>query len=76
MQGTHWQSDNQAFWDILSEVVRDGPAWDYISGFETTKPGQGSKGDGRGAYFALVAQAFQQTNVRAIKQEARTAAHS
>ena len=70
MTGPHWQSDNADFWQILSRLVRDGPGWDFIRGFE--KRGRGD-GDGRGAYLALYGQAFQYTNVRLIKSQARDA---
>ena len=68
MKGPHWQSDNADFWQILGRLVRDGPGWDFIRGFE--KRGDG---DGRGAYLALYNQAFQHTNVRLIKSQARDA---
>ena len=65
MVGTHWDSDNTSFWQIISKLVRDGPGWDYIRTFE--KKGDG---DGRGAYMALYKQAYQYSNVRALKSEA------
>ena len=65
LDGTHWHSDNTSFWQILSNLVRDGPGWDYIRRFE-----KNGDGDGRGAFMALKAQAFQYTNVRMIRQEA------
>ena len=65
MDGTHWESDNSSFWQILSKLVRDGPGWDYIRKFE-----KNGDGDGRKAYLLLVEQAFQFTNVEQITDEA------
>ena len=65
MEGTHWESDNSSFWQILSKLVRDGPGWDYIRKFE-----KNGDGDGRKAYLSLVEQAFQFTNVEQITDEA------
>ena len=67
LSGTHWESDNASFWQILSRLVRDGPGWDYIRSFE--KKGDG---DGRKAYLKLYSHANEYTNVRGIKSEART----
>jgi hypothetical protein len=63
---THYETDNAALWQILSELVRDGPGWDFIRKFE-------KKGDGNGrkAYKAIYEQAFQHTNVSMIKAKAR-----
>ena len=61
LKGPHWGSDNNALWQILSNLVREGPGWDYIRQFETA-----GGGNGRGAYQALSKQAFQHTNSMAI----------
>ena len=61
LKGPHWGSDNNALWQILSNLVREGPGWDYIRQFETA-----GGGNGRGAYQALSKQAYQHTNSMAI----------
>ena len=66
LNGPHWGSDNNSTWQIISNLVRDGPGWDFIRKFER----QGG-GDGRGAYAALYTQAYQHTHVRTLWMEAK-----
>ena len=68
LAGTHWESDNTSFWQVLSRLVRDGPGWDYIRHYEKS-----GEGDGRAAFWALHAQAYQFSSRRIIKNEARKA---
>jgi hypothetical protein len=65
MEGTHWETDNTSLWQILSNLVRDGPGWDYIQVFEKR-----GNGDGRSAFLELKAQAYQFSNVRLMTDEA------
>lgn len=46
LTGPDYQQDNDAVWQVLYHVTHDGPGWDWISSFSSSR-------NGRGAYQAL-----------------------
>jgi len=65
LEGPHWGSDNNSRWQIISNLVRDGPGWDFVWKFERR-----GGGDGCSAYAALYTQAYQHTEMRTLWMEA------
>ena len=70
MKGTYWANDNASVWQILQKLVKDGPGWDFIRQYEKRGKIKGN-GDGRKAYKALFAQAYQYSSVRTLTIETR-----
>ena len=71
LEGPHWGSDNNSTWQIILNLVREGPGWDFIRKFERR-----SGGDGCGAYAALYTQAYQHTHVQTLWMQAEENLHN